>query len=86
MRSQDVLQLCEANGIARIVINNNSSNMFVLEKDRSATKEYTIQAKQKVLPGIPQTSLDPIMLKKLIARVNNLDNVAKVYQYGHKRQ
>lgn len=31
MRSQDVLKLCEANGITRIIINNGSQNTFVLE-------------------------------------------------------
>jgi hypothetical protein len=31
MRSQDVLKLCVANGISRLIINNGSLNTFVLE-------------------------------------------------------
>ena len=34
MRSDDVLLLCERNEISRVLINSNSYNMFVLERNR----------------------------------------------------
>ena len=85
MRSQDVLQLCEDNGIARIIINNSSSNTFVLEKDRSTTHEFTIPEKEKLLLGIPETPLDKSIIEKLITRFRNLDNILEVYHYGQTK-
>ncbi|HEY4063188.1 MAG TPA: SseB family protein [Puia sp.] len=85
MQSQAILQLCEANGISRIVINNNSSNMFVLEKDRSETKEFTIQAKENVLLGIPEIPLDESIVEKMVAGFRNLDYIKEVYHYGQMK-
>jgi len=85
MRSQSVLQLCEDNGIARIIINNSSSNTFVLEKDRSATQEFAISANEKLLLGIPETPLSNSMMEKLIARFRNLENILEVYHYGQTK-
>jgi hypothetical protein len=85
MRSQSVLQLCEENGISRIIINNNSSNTLVLEKDRSANEEFTIREKEKLLLGIPDTPLDKSIIEKLITRFRNLDNIQEVYHYGQTK-
>jgi SseB protein N-terminal domain len=86
MRSQSVLQLCEDNGIARIIINNSSSNTFVLEKDRSAaTQEFAIPANEKLLLGIPETPLSKSIIEKLITRFKNLDNILEVYHYGQTK-
>ena len=80
-----VLQLCEDNGIARIIINNSSSNTFVLEKDRSATREFAIPASEKLLLGIPETPLSKLIIEKLITRFRNLDNIQEVYHYGQTK-
>ena len=85
MRSQAVLQMCEDNGITRIIINNNSSNTFVLEKDRSNNEEYTIRAREKLLLGIPETPLNKSIIEKLIFRFRNLDNIQEVYHYGQTK-
>jgi len=85
MRSQDVLKLCEANGIARIVINNNTHNMFVLEKKRGNTQEYTIPADSEVKIGVPRTPLDRRLLDKLIVRFRGLNNIKRVYHYGQTK-
>jgi len=85
MRSQDVLQLCETNGIERVVINNNSSNTFVLEKTREDAKEYVIQANSDVKIGTPNTPLDRSLLEKMIIRCNDLHSIKRVYHYGQMR-
>jgi hypothetical protein len=85
IRSQDVLNLCEANGIVRIVINNNSSNAFVLEKARQDTKEYEIPANSEVQIGVPNTPLNPFLLEKMVTRFSDLDNIKRVYQYGQTK-
>lgn len=85
MRSKDVLELCETNGIARIVINSNSSNTFVLEKSKEGAKEYVIQANSEVQLGTPATPLDRCLLQKMVTRFNNLHNINKVYHYGQTR-
>ena len=85
MRSQDVLKLCDANGISRIVINNNSSNTFVLEKDRSDTKEYMIEEDTEVLLGVPKTPLSRSLLEKLNGRFRELDNIKQVFHYGQTK-
>ncbi|HVU96891.1 MAG TPA: SseB family protein [Puia sp.] len=82
MRSQDLLELCEANGIKRIVINNNSSNTFVLERGGKYTEEYEVPANSEVQIGLPNTPLNRLLLEKLIARFGNLDNIKRVYHYG----
>jgi len=85
MRSQAVLELCEANGIARIVINNNSPNTFVLEKARQDTKGYEIPANSEVQIGTPNTALNPILLEKMSTRFRDLDNIKRVYHYGQTK-
>jgi hypothetical protein len=81
----DVLELCDANSIARIVINNNSPNTFVLEKGRQDTKEYEISANSEVQIGIPRTPLNRFLIEKMIARFRDLDNIKRVYHYGQTR-
>ncbi len=85
IRSQDVLELCKANGIVRIVINNNSSNTFVLEKARQDTKEYEIPANSEVRIGVPNTPLNPFLLEKMVTRFSDLDNIKRVYHYGQTK-
>ncbi len=85
MRSQSVLELCERNGIARIVINNNLPNMFVLEKDRSANQEMSIRAQEEIQLGAPNTPLAKSIVEKLITRARNLDNIREIYQYGQTK-
>jgi len=85
MRAKDVLKLCEANGIARIVINNNSPNMFVLERVRGDMQEYMIPANSEVQIGIPRTPIDRHLLDKMIAGFKGLNNVKRVYHYGQTK-
>lgn len=85
IRSRDVLKMCEANNITRIIINNNSSNMFVLERRRNGIEEYKIQADTQIQLGIPKTPLDRSLLDKMIARFSALDNISKVYHYGQTK-
>lgn len=85
MRSQAVLELCEANGITRIVINNNSPNTFVLEKARQGTKGYEIPANSEVLMGTPNTPLSRTVIEKMITRFGDLDNIRRVYHYGQTK-
>jgi hypothetical protein len=85
MRSQDILKLCEANDIVRIVINNSSPNTFVLERNRSNAKEYTIEANSKVLLGVPQTPLNKSLLNKMVDRFRNLDNIKRTFLYGQTK-
>ena len=82
MRSQDVVKLCEANGIARIVINNNSPNTFVLERGRQDTSEYEIPANSEVQIGLPNSPLNRFLLAEMIARFSDLDYIKRVYHYG----
>ncbi len=85
MRAQDILKLCEANDIARIVINNNSPNTFVLERNRSDAKEYTIETNSKVLLGVPRTPIEKSLLEKMVGRFRNLDNIKQAYLYGQMK-
>lgn len=85
MRSQAVLELCEAKGIARIVINNSSPNTFVLEKARQDTKGYEISANSEVLMGTPNAPLSRTVIEKMINRFSELDNIKRVYHYGQTK-
>lgn len=85
LRSQAVLELCEANNIARIVINNNSGNTFVLERNRTGTKEYSIKAKDQVILGTPATPIDKSLLEKMIGQFRYLSNIKRVYHYGQTK-
>jgi len=80
------LEFCEENGIARIVINNNSSNTFVLERRKEDTEEYTIPAKSDLQLGIPGSPLDGKILEKLVKGFAGIANIKQVYLVGQTRK
>ena len=85
MRSKDVLQFAQDNGIDRIVINSDQPNMFVLERSRENVKEHTIKQDTKVQIGVPNKPLNNLITKKLIDNFKKDNTISEVYQYGQTK-
>jgi len=85
LRSQDVLKLCEENDFARVVINNNSPNTFVVERNRGGIQEYSIEANSKVMLGAPDTPINKLLLEKMVDCFKKLDNINQVYHYAQTK-
>lgn len=80
--SKDVLDLCEANGIGRIIINSGQPNMFVLERNRDHVKTQTLKQDTQVLLGMPKDPLPEDILEKLRKSFQKTEIINEVYQYG----
>lgn len=82
MPSKAVLDLCQDSGIARIVINSDQSNIFVIERSMEKVKKYTVEKNTKVSVGTPDISLSDSLIKKLIENFKKLGTIKKAYMYG----
>jgi len=85
MRSKDVLEFVEDNGMDRIVINSDQPNMFVLERSRENVKEHNVQQDTTVQLGTPNRPLSNSITKKLIDSFKKNDTISEVYQYGQTK-
>ncbi|MCB2409116.1 SseB family protein [Hymenobacter lucidus] len=84
LRTQDVLEFCEQQGIDRVVINSGRPNMFVLERSRENIRETVLEQPTEVLVGKPLHPLPPAVLHKLSANFRRIGIVAEAYQYAQQ--
>lgn len=80
--SKDVLDMCENNGIGRIVINSGQSNMFVLERNRGNIQTQTLTQNTDVLLGMPNEPLSNEIVERLKNSFSKVEIIQEAYQYG----
>jgi len=80
--SKDVLEMCEANGIGRIVINSGQPNMYVLERNRNNIQTQTLTQDTQVLLGMPSQPLSSEIVSKLKDSFKKVEIIQEAYQYG----
>ena len=85
LRSKDVLNFVQENGMDRIVINSDQPNMFVLERSRENIKEHKIQQDTQVQIGTPSSPLSISITRKLIENFRKDSTISEVYQYGQAK-
>ena len=86
MRSQDVLKFAQDNNVSRIIINNNLSNMFVLERNRENVTKHQIKQGTNVQIGVPNKPLAISLIKELIDNFKKNRTILEVYQYGQTKE
>ncbi|HEY9176330.1 MAG TPA: SseB family protein [Flavipsychrobacter sp.] len=82
MGTRDVIDMCRAQGIGRIVINHGQKNMFVLERNLQHITSIEIQEKTRVLIGTPNTPLSPAIIEKLVNNFRLVNTIEEAYQYA----
>ena len=82
MKSQDVLNFCETNGIDRIVINGGQKNVWFTEKSKDNVQTHTFEKETSVQIGTPNVPIDNPTIKKLNEMFSKVDSILEVYQYG----
>jgi hypothetical protein len=82
MKSQDVLNFCETNGIDRIVINGGQKNAWFTEKSKENVQTHTFQEETTVQIGTPNIPIDNTTITKLSEMFSKVDSILEVYQYG----
>ena len=85
MKSQDVIEFCQTNGIDRIVINSDQPTMFVLERNRENMKRETIQKETPVTVWTPKDPISGKLLEKLKTNLSKVSTIREVYHYGMTR-
>ncbi|MES2060948.1 MAG: SseB family protein [Bacteroidota bacterium] len=81
LKSNDVLKLCEQNGISRLVINSNCYNMFVMQRSREEVKTYTIPEGTTVRVGTPERPLPKRIVEKMQSGFKTNINIKEAYEY-----
>lgn len=82
LKSKDVIDFCQMEGIDRIVIDSLMSTMFVLERDRENIKTETIKEKTEVTIGTPTHPISGKLLKKFQNNFSKVSVIKEVYQYA----
>lgn len=85
MKSQDVLNFCETNGIDRIVINSGQKNAFFTEKNKKNVQAYTFEKETTVEIATPDKPIEKEIVEKLIDKFSKVDSILEVYQYGQTK-
>jgi hypothetical protein len=80
VKSQAVLEMCKEMDISRIVINSDSPNMFVIERERNM-QELNISANSTVMIGTPNRPLDELIISNLRSNFEKIENIIEAYQY-----
>src|SRR5699024_8224973 len=81
MPSSDVLDLCLANGIERIVIDSHQPTMFVMQRARMDVETETLQQGAKELIAFPAQPIEGSVLEKLKTRCQKKPFIQEVYQF-----
>jgi hypothetical protein len=81
LKSDDVLKLCEQNGIVRLVINSNCYNMFVVHRSRAEIKPRTIPPCTTVRVGTPERPLPRRIIEKIRSGFTSNSNIIEAYEY-----
>jgi hypothetical protein len=82
MKSKDVIDFCQANGIDRIVIDTDLPTMFVLERNSENINTETIQEDTKVQVGTPMNPISGEHLKKFQTNFSKVSVIKEVYHYA----
>jgi len=81
MESGDVLKLCQANGIDRIVIDSHLPTMFVLERNRGDVTVENITKDSPIRIGTPAKRISGADLEKLRNNFSDVITTEEAYQY-----
>jgi len=84
IKTQDLTDFCKQNNIDRIVINSDSKNMFVLERNRENITSRTIQEETNVLVGTPIKPLPKDAIELLIKNFKKVDTIEEAYQFAQR--
>lgn len=82
MGTRDIIDMCRAQGVGRIVINHGQKNMFVLERNQQHITSFEIQEETKVLIGYPSRPLSPAIIEKLVNNFRLVNTIEEAYQYA----
>lgn len=85
MKSQDVLNFCETNGIDRIVINGGQKNAWFTEKSKQNVKTQIVEKETTVQIGTPNNPINKDIVEKLKQMFSKVDSIEEVYQYGQTK-
>lgn len=85
MKSQDVLNFCETNGIGRIVINSGQKNAWFTEKSKANVETETVKQDTTVQIGTPANPIEKEIIDKLILQFSTNESIIEVYQYGQTK-
>jgi hypothetical protein len=81
LKSQAVFDLCQRLDVSRIVINSDSPNMFVMERQNKNIQEFTFEKGTEISMGTPNKPLSEAIIDKLIHSFQEINNVDEAYQY-----
>jgi len=84
LQAQAVLDLCKEQDISRIVINSDSNDMFVLERN-SNTKTLHIKKDEIVTVGTPAEPLSSHIIQNMVKGFKLIEEVLEAYQYLMER-
>jgi len=85
MQAQDAIDFCQTHGIDRIVIDTDSTTMFILERNKENVKTETIQEETEVQVGSPMKPISGEHLNKFRLNFEKVDIIKEVYQYAMVR-
>ncbi|SEM33588.1 SseB protein N-terminal domain-containing protein [Maribacter orientalis] len=85
MKAKDAIDFCQAHGIDRIVIDTDSSTMFVLERNKENVTTETIQEETQVQVGTPINPIAGEHLKKFQQNFEKVNTIKEVYLYAMLR-
>lgn len=86
MNAKDAIGFCQTHGIDRIVIDSDSSTMFILERNKENVKTETIQEETQVQVGTPMKPISGKHLIKFQQNFAKVDVIKEVYQYAMVRK
>lgn len=85
MKAKDLLDLCQVQGIDRIVIDTGMPTMFVIERNRENVQEETIEKEMQVTVGTPTNPISGELLEKFQANFSKVSVINEVYHYAMVR-
>ena len=81
LNSKDVLSLCEANGIDRIVIDSKQSTMFVLERSQEGVQTETVQKATTVSVRPISQVINVRFIETLTKHANEVISIDEIYKF-----
>ncbi len=82
MPAHSVLEMCETEGIGRLVINSDHSTMYVLHGAGARFKKSTVEEATEVQIGTPARPLNDRILDKMRTRFQQLSIVKEAFHYA----
>jgi len=85
MSSDDLLSLCESNGIDRIVIDSKLPTMFVLERSRNGVQTDTVQQATTVSIRPISQAINVRFIQALSKHAHAVTSIDEIYQFEMER-